>query len=83
MDGDFTEQLTPEVYEAYTTAVHELGSRQAVFDANEALTAMAQYVVIGNVGDVVRVLDYLVSIGTLETVERETPDGPARWRYIG
>jgi hypothetical protein len=81
---DFSELFTPEVFDAYTEAVHELGRRQRVFDADEALAAMSARVRVGDAGDVVRLLDYLVGIGTLEALPRgSSADSPARWRYVG
>lgn len=84
LDDDFTELFTPEVYDAYTEAVHKLGRQQRVFDANEALAVMTPGEPVGHAGDVVRLLDYLVGIGTLEALPRESVAGsPARWRYVG
>jgi hypothetical protein len=71
------------MFDTYTAAVHELRRRQAEFDANEAFIAMTASVSVGHIRDVVRLLSYLVSIGTLEALPARTRHGPACWRYVG
>lgn len=71
--------------------LRELGEAQRVFDANDATMAIVNKRFaergfeqkLANAGDIVTVLRDMEDLGYIRSVDRDPPNGPARWEYVG